>query len=167
MITPVYVQMMARYNEGQNKSLYAAADSLLDADRRKDLGAFFGSVHATLNHILWADHTWMSRFAGLPAPAGAMSDSTRLHEDWESLRAARKAFDAEIIAWSEKVDPKWLLGHFSWYSGMLKAEMSRPTGQLVTHMFNHQTHHRGQVHALLTRLGAKTESTDLAFMTGI
>ena len=63
MITPAHAHMMARYNRWQNRSLYAAVVTLSDAQRREDKGAFFGSLHKTLAHILWADRVWMSRFA--------------------------------------------------------------------------------------------------------
>ena len=72
MISPAYVRLMAAYTTWQNESIYGAADGLSDAERRIDRGAFFGSIHATLNHVLWGDQLWLHRLAGTPAPV--MSD---------------------------------------------------------------------------------------------
>lgn len=159
-----YAIAMARYNSWQNRSLYTCAAALDDAQRKVDRGAFFASVHATLNHILWADRVWLSRFEGAPQPSGGTSDSTALYDVFDELRAAREEADAALIAWSLHVDPDWFEGDLVWYSGILKREVSKPKGQLVAHFFNHQTHHRGQVHALLTAMGQKPEDTDLMLM---
>jgi uncharacterized damage-inducible protein DinB len=162
MITPAHAQLMARYNRWQNQSLYTAADQITDADRKSDQGAFFGSIHATLNHLLWGDQTWMHRFAGTPAPqAKSPRESVQHLLAWEDLKRERQAFDETIIAWAGKLDPAWLEDDMTWYSGAAGREISRPRWLIVTHFFNHQTHHRGQVHGMLTRLGAKPEATDL------
>ncbi len=71
MITPEYVRTMAAYNRWQNQNLYGAADELSDAQRKEQRGAFFGSIHGTLSHLLWGDQIWMSRFAGTPRPKAA------------------------------------------------------------------------------------------------
>jgi len=162
MITPAHAQLMARYNRWQNMSIYAAAEQVPAAERRGNLGAFFGSIHATLNHLLWADQIWLHRFAGTSPPqAKSPKESVQHLLPWEDLKHERRAFDETIIAWAEKLDPAWLDGDMTWYSGAAGRQISRPRWLLVTHVFNHQTHHRGQVHAMLTRLGAKPEATDL------
>jgi uncharacterized damage-inducible protein DinB len=165
MISTDYVHLMARYNRWQNRSLYGAAATLSDADRRADLGAFFGSIHATLSHLLWGDQMWMNRFAATGAPAAPNIPSSRdMVADWDDLSAQRQAFDEVIVDWAAGLDPAWLDGDLTWYSGASGREMTKPKWVLVAHMFNHQTHHRGQVHALLTRKGAKPDATDLGFM---
>jgi uncharacterized damage-inducible protein DinB len=161
VIDPGYVRMMARYNRWQNDSIYDAADGLGDARRREDLGAFFGSIHATLSHLAWGDGTWMSRFADRKAPGGRISDSPSLYAGWEALKTERRALDTDILAWSGRVDADWLAGDLTWYSGAAGREVTRPAAALVVHFFNHQTHHRGQVHAMLTRCGARPGDTDL------
>ena len=83
MINPAYVQKMARYNQWQNSSLNEAADTLSEDARRADRGAFFKSIHATFNHILWAAAMWMSRLAREPAPPGKLPESTRYVDVWE------------------------------------------------------------------------------------
>jgi uncharacterized damage-inducible protein DinB len=164
MIDAVFARMMARYNRWQNESLYGAADTLGDSERRKDRGAFFKSIHATLCHLLWADMMWMSRLAGMPAPGGGISSSTTLREDWTALKRDRAGFDARIIQWADGLDDGWLTGDLAWFSGAMKRDIVKPRWIAATHFFNHQTHHRGQVHAMLTAAGAKPADTDVIFM---
>src|SRR6201993_659834 len=110
MIDVHYVQCMARYNRWQNENLYGAADTLSDAERRRDRGAFFGSIHATLNPLLWADRVWMSRLAGTPRPDGGIPESVALHSDWDELKRERKAFDAVVIDWADRLHDAPLRG---------------------------------------------------------
>ena len=164
MISVEHARMMARYNTWQNQSLYTAADDLSDEARRQERGAFFGSIQCTLSHLLWGDQQWMSRFAGTPPPAGSGKDSPNHYADWDDLRRQRIAFDAVILDWASRLEPAWLAADFEWYSGLAKRNVSKPAWVLVTHFFNHQTHHRGQVHAMLTAAGAKPDDTDLMLM---
>jgi uncharacterized damage-inducible protein DinB len=164
MIDPAYVQSMARYNRWQNASLYGVADGLSDTERRRERGAFFGSVHKTLSHLLWGDRIWMSRFTDMARPAGGIAESVSLYPDWDGMKRERAAFDETMIAWAERIDPSWLAGDLTWFSGAAKRELSKPKWLLVTHMFNHQTHHRGQVHCMLTQAGGKPQDTDLPML---
>jgi uncharacterized damage-inducible protein DinB len=164
MIDKTYLQKMARYNRWQNENLYGAAEGLSDAERKRDRGAFFGSIHGTLNHLLWGDRAWMSRFAGTPKVTVGIKDSAGLYPGWEELKRERAQFDRTIIDWAEALDPQWLAGGLTWFSGAMQRELTMPKWVLVTHFFNHQTHHRGQVHAMLTAAGAKPGDTDLCFM---
>ena len=164
MITPAYVHMMARYNQWQNGNLYTTATGLDDASRKQESGAWFGSIHATLNHLIWADRYWMYRFTGSEKPKGGMAESCLVYDDFTELQKARLALDQTILDWSQSVEPNWLASDISWFSGSKQAMMTQPMAQAVTHFFNHQTHHRGQIHALLTRFGAKPHDTDLVFM---
>jgi uncharacterized damage-inducible protein DinB len=164
MIDGAYVQRMARYNRWQNDNLYGTADRLSDDERRRERGAFFGSIHKTLSHLLWGDHTWMSRFTDIPKPPGGIPESVSLYSDWEALKRERKDFDASMIAWADTIEPAWLAAEQTFYSGASKREWTHPRWVLVTHMFNHQTHHRGQVHSMLTQAGGKPSDTDLTFL---
>lgn len=163
MIDADFVRTMARYNAWQNRSLYREADRLSDAQRREDRGAFFRSVHGTLGHILWGDMTWMARLDGWekPGPGGAQPESWM---GWEALKAERAVADRRIGDWAGRLTDADLTGDFPWYSGILKCDMTRPKWLVVTHFFNHQTHHRGQAHALLTSFGMKPDATDVVFM---
>jgi uncharacterized damage-inducible protein DinB len=165
VITPAHVLSMARYNRWQNQSIYGAADRLPDTERKRARGAFFESVHGTLSHILFADQSWMFRFTGTTPPptAKTIAESTTAMPDWAELKAARVAFDEVIVGWADKLGAVDLDGDVTWYSGTLGHDVTRARWLLVTHMFNHQTHHRGQVHCLLTQNGLKTDVTDLCF----
>ncbi|MEA2835012.1 MAG: hypothetical protein QOG66_3214 [Methylobacteriaceae bacterium] len=164
MIGTGYIKRMARYNRWQNENLYSAADRLPDEARRQDRGAFFGSIHGTLNHLLWADEIWMSRFCGTPRPPGGLPESTSLRACWDELKRDRADFDRRIIAWADDLDGEWLSGDHTYYSGAAKRDIVKPRWVLVTHYFNHQTHHRGQVHCMLTQAGIRPGDTDLPFM---
>ena len=98
---------------------------------------------------------------GWPRPATPIKGSDHFIEDWGELCAARKKADADISRWAEKVDDAWLSKGLTWFGGAAGREISAPKGLLVTHFFNHQTHHRGQAHALITAAGEKTEDTCL------
>ncbi len=168
MITPAHAATMARYNQWQNRSLYTAADGLTDTARKQDRGAFFKSIHGTLCHILFGDQIWLHRFSGTPAPkAKSIAESATAIADWAELKSERVPFDEVIIDWADKLDPQWLEGDLVWRSAAYNRDFTKPKGLLVTHLFNHQTHHRGQVHAMLTAAGARPEDTDLCFMPGV
>jgi len=164
MITPEYVQMMARYNAWQNRNLYEAADTLDEAARQKDRGAFFGSIHGTLSHLLWGDTIWMSRFDGWENPSSDIFKSPDFSGEWEPLVAKRREADDQIMSWSGRVTADDISGDLCWFSDAAKREVCKPRALLIAHIFNHQTHHRGQVHAMLTAAGAKPDDTDLPFM---
>lgn len=165
MIDPEYPRLMARYNRWQNRSLYAAAGGLDDAARKLERGAFFGSIHATLCHLLWADQTWMARLADWPPPAvGSIRDSVTMIADWEKLAAARAGFDDRLVGWADAIEAAELEGTLTWFSGAAGRNVTKPRTVIVAHMFNHQTHHRGQVHAMLTAAGATPAATDLPFV---
>ncbi len=166
MITPDYVRLMARYNSWQNTSLHGAADALSDAARREERGAFFGSIHGTLSHILWGDRMWMNRFAGTERPTETIATSPTMVPEWEALKAARAEFDKVIEDWAATVDRDWLGRDLTWFSGAVNREITKPAPFLVMHFFNHQTHHRGQVHAMLTAAGARPGDTDLFLIDG-
>ena len=165
MITPAHAQAMARYNRWQNRSLYGAADRLPDSERKRSRGAFFGSIHGTLSHLYFGDQIWMYRFTGTtPQPiAKSIAELATAMPDWGELKAARSAFDEVIIGWADAMKQADLDGDLAWHSATMGREISRPRWLLVTHFFNHQTHHRGQVHCLLTQNGLKMDDTDLPF----
>ena len=166
MIAPGYARTMAAYNAEMNRRLYAAADRLTDAERREDRGAFWSSIHGTLCHLVWGDRMWMSRFAGWPKPPVGLRDSATMIEGWGALQAARVETDSSLTDWAATVDDAWLAGDLAWFSGAVQKELRRPRAFLLVHFFNHQTHHRGQAHAMLTAAGEKTGDTDLMILVG-
>lgn len=163
MITPAYIQRMARYNLWQNENLYSAADTIDDVSRRADRGSFFQSIHATLSHILWADQIWMSRIADWTAPSGT-SRETPLYNDWNDLKSRRATADLHFIQWGDGLSQSDVDGDLEWHSATLNRGMTSPIGLCIMQVFNHQTHHRGQVHAMLTAAGAVPDDTDIPFM---
>ncbi|MEL6374393.1 MAG: DinB family protein [Pseudomonadota bacterium] len=165
MITPTIVVAMARHSRWQNAQFFASASALSDAQRRADEGLFFGSLHATMSHLLWGDQIWLSRFANTPAPpVDSIGQSVTMIDAWEDLQAARLKTDQQTTQWAAHVDSAWLNGELTWYSGSQGRDVTRPTWLLVMHMFNHQTHHRGQIHGVLTRYGAPPLTSDIPFV---
>jgi uncharacterized damage-inducible protein DinB len=155
-----HFRMLAHYNQWANRRLYAAAAALPDEDYRADRGAFFGSVHATLNHLLLGDRIWMHRFSGA-GPTYSRLDLL-LNERLDALRAAREAEDERIVSWAESLDDESLARSFSYRTvGSPPREVTQPLSPALAHFFNHQTHHRGQVHALLTAIGGRSAAPEL------
>lgn len=167
MSDPSHAQMMARYNLWQNENLMTAADGLDDAARRAERGAFFGSIEATFSHLLWADRAWLARFTDTALPPGGIAGSTALIEDWVRFRQQRMQMDHRILDWAGALDPDWFTGDLTWYSGALGRQITRARREVVAQLFNHQTHHRGQIHAMLTAAGVRPGDTDLPFMPDI
>ena len=161
MITPAYVRLMAQYNAEMNRRLYGAAARLTDAERKAYRGAFWHSIHGTLTHILWGDTQWMSRFDSWEKPPVGQKQSAGMIDVFAMLCARREKGDADILAWADRVDEAWLAEDLVWFSGSAGREMRARKGPLVVHFFNHQTHHRGQAHALITACGQQTGDTDL------
>src|SRR5258708_831790 len=161
MVNSAYVRTMAAYNAEMNRRLYEASARIADATRRENRGAFWGSLHGTLCHLVWGDQMWMSRFDQWSKPATPIKDSAWMIEDFDELRRTRVDADEKISDWAGRVTDEWLAKDQTWFSAAVLREMSRPRSFLVTPFFNHQTHHRGQAHALITACGEKTGDTDL------
>jgi uncharacterized damage-inducible protein DinB len=152
-------EMLAGYNAWANRRLYDAAAGLSDADYRADHGAFFGSVHGTLNHLLVGDRVWMRRFTD-EGPSPMRLDDI-LYDDLPTLRAAREAEDALILAYVGSLAPSDLDGTICYRTISNPADIEQQLKLALLHVFNHQTHHRGQVHCLLTRITGGAPSLDL------
>ena len=161
MITPAFAQLMARYNSEMNRRLYQAAATLPDAQRKQDCKLFFGSLHATLNHLLWADRSWLGRLSGGVVPDVGIPESRGLIDEFAELQRARETEDAKIEAWTADLTDAWLAGDLTYTSRLNNRRRVMPHTLALAHMFNHQTHHRGQAHAALTQAGVATEDTDL------
>jgi len=151
----------AGYNAWANRRLYEAAALLSDADYRADKGAFFKSMHGTLNHLLTTDRIWMKRFTG----EGEAPDrlDTILHERLGDLRSAREAEDRRIVAYIERLDEERLAGVIRYRRVSTPDEFVQKLMPALNHWFNHQTHHRGQAHMVLTSLGKAAPELDLLY----
>lgn len=166
MISVDYVRTMAAYGQWMNSRLMAACTAIPAADRTRDLGAFFKSLHGTLDHILWADLIWMSRFEG-SAPPVPKGGPALLYPDWEELVGRRAEMDAHIRRWAEAVTPEWLAAPVNYVTKFNPHRWSMPAWLPVTHMFNHATHHRGQATTLMMQLGVDPGVTDLPALPGL
>lgn len=158
-----YCKTMARYNVWQNGSQSAVLAQISPAELKKNRKAFFGSIMATCNHLLWADQIWMSRIDGGMAPTGGIEDSVDLHDDVQLMLGDRMRTDARITRWAEKLTHVQLVGPLVWTNSQGKSKtMSKAI--CIAHFFNHQTHHRGQIHAMLTAAGKSVGPTDLLML---
>ena len=164
MITPGYCRVMARYNHWQNAGIAACVAQMSAAELQRDRGAFFGSIHATLNHLLWGDAIWMCRWSDVEKPKGSIADSTQVTATIAEWATARAKIDQAILTWAVGLTDSDVTGDLTWFSGLLGREVTKDRALCVMHFFNHQTHHRGQVHAMLTAAGQNPGATDLFVM---
>jgi len=149
---------LARYNALANRRLYEACARLPDDERKKRRLAFFGSIHGTLNHIMVGDRIWLARFSGGEVPSTNLD--AILYEDFGKLREAREKEDSRIEAFAAGIDERFLKGTIRYVNNEGKLHED-PVSLLVMHFFNHQTHHRGQVHGMLSRTEVPPPVLDL------
>lgn len=162
-------EALARYNRWMNERVYTLADAMGDDARRRDVGAYFGSIHRTLNHLLLADRAWMLRFTGdddryaSRDPSGTVIEvrslGQELYASFDALRRERARTDSDIEAWVASLTAERLEGTLR-YSRAGK-EYEHPLWWAVGHLFNHQTHHRAQVGTLMKQMGHDPGVTDL------
>lgn len=165
MINTTFAGTMARYDRWQNQSLILAADTLTDAERWRDRGVFFRSIAETLNHILWDQRIWLARQRGdsaTVAKIGAQFPYTDAPRNWTDYKNLRAAQDDEIRIWAGGLTDADVKRSIKWMRGDTPVETN--FGFNTVHMFNHATHHRGQVHAMLTATGIDPGSTDLPML---
>ncbi len=171
-----HLRALARYNGWFNARLYACAAQLSDAERKRDLGAFFRSVHGTLNHLLLTDRLWLARIEAACGPFRALAGAAPLppfrgldHElcaDFDELQRQREATDAAIDALLGELGAGALAAPMR-YANTRGAVREHALWFTFAHLFNHQTHHRGQVTALLFQLGRDPGVTDLLLLPGM
>ena len=145
-----------------NEKIYDVCSTIPDEDRKKNMGAFFRSIHSTLNHLLYGDIAWIERLRDnkfTPRPMGV-----DLYDDFDELRVQRVKLDREIIDWVETITDEYLKADFTYHTNVDDKVRILPTWVLVTHMFNHQTHHRGQVTTLMKQLGYEPGITDIPWL---
>lgn len=164
MIAGAFAREMARYNHWENSQLTAFLQELSPADLTRDRGAFFGSIMGTANHLLWGDWIWMSRFDKGAAPDGGIPESTSICADLAEWLPLRETIDARITDWAQTLGDDPIEGSFTWFSAAKEADVTKPYAQCVIHMFNHQTHHRVQLHKMLTEAGSNAPVSDLVFL---
>lgn len=156
-----HFKTFAAYNAWANRAIYAEAAALSPSAFRENRGAFFGSMHGTLNHILAADRIWMRRFTGTGDAPGRLD--AILHDDVESLRQARIAEDQRIIDWIASLSEESLSRDITYSPLTNPVPVTHNLSLGLTHFFNHQTHHRGQCHTILTSMGRPSIVLDLIY----
>lgn len=156
-----HFQMFADYNRWANGRVYDACGELPDEEYRADRGAFFGSAHRTLNHLLATDRIWMKRITG-DGDAPSTLDAV-LFEDFDALREARTEEDQRIIDFINGLGDEQISRSFTYTPISNPVPITQPLSPVLAHVFNHQTHHRGQVHSILTSLGKPSLVLDLVY----
>ena len=154
-----WLQMLAEYNHWANERLYEASSKLSDTQYREDRGAFFASMHGTLNHLLIGDRIWLSRFVGGKNEPRELDGI--LFESFQDLWQARQQEDARIKAYIASLDERKLTATITYRTTRSPTIIEQELGPLLVHFFNHQTHHRGQAHCILTGLTGEAPSLDL------
>jgi uncharacterized damage-inducible protein DinB len=155
-----YFHRLARYNAWANRRLYDACAQLSAADYLAKRPSFFGSIHATLNHLLVGDRVWLSRFENRSCDIKRLDEI--LYDDLAALRAAREAEDARILGFVSPLDDDRLARTLR-YRSMAGEPQENPLAWTLAHLFNHQTHHRGQVHGLLSGTPVAPPPLDLIY----
>jgi uncharacterized damage-inducible protein DinB len=156
-----YFDTLARYHVWATDKLLAEVERMSDAHYRQECGLFFRSVHGTLNHMLVGEQHWYSRFAegvSLKLPLNAELESDRI-----ALAAALRGAVKNWSAWIATMDTQRLDGtlHYTKASG---GQVTVPFASALGHVFNHGTHHRGQISAALTALNYAAPEMDLIYM---
>ncbi|MEM6621697.1 MAG: DinB family protein [Pseudomonadota bacterium] len=156
-----HFEMMAAYNAWANQRLYDAAFALSEEEYRRDCQLFFGSLHGTLNHLFVADVIWLARFRDQPNPPWRLDHIA--HDRREDLQKRRVSLDRDIIGFTGALDEGRLASEFTYRTMVNNKLVTQELSAALAHFFNHQTHHRGQCHAALTRLVGAAPAMDLAF----
>jgi uncharacterized damage-inducible protein DinB len=165
VISIQYARTMASYNRWMNDRLYDCCARLSEEERKRDRGAFFGSIHGTLNHLLLGDRIWLGRFQGKPYPAKSLAEE--LYADFAELRSERGATDASITSWIVSLADTDFTRELEYVTMANPQTKRQPLWLAVTHFFNHQTHHRGQLTTLLFQQGIDPGVTDLIWLPGL
>jgi len=156
------VRLMASYNRWMNERLYTACSQMSDMERKWDRKVFFGSIHGTLNHLLLGDKIWLGRFEGKPFAVTSLDQE--LYTDFDELQKERIGTDAHIENWAADLTDDVLAGELHFTSVVNLIQRSYDMWVTVTHFFNHQTHHRGQLTTLLSQCGRNYGVTDLIWL---
>lgn len=153
-----HYRMLAYYNRIANERLYEKVAQLDDAEYRKPRQGSFGSIHALLNHILLGDRIWMARFQGGGRTTPSLN--TVLFDEFSALRSARTEEDRLIESFFASLDESFFERPLSYVNSLGKSCADQPA-MAVVHFFNHQTHHRGQIHVMLSQTSVAPPSLDL------
>lgn len=160
-----HYELMAEYNRWMDGKLYDICSRIPDNDRKKDMGAYFKSIHGTLNHIYYGGIAWLERLRDnrfTPRKLGA-----EIFEDFDDLRAAQERLDLELIEWAGTLTREYLETEYEYVSNVDGKTRKLPRWILAAHLFNHQTHHRGQLTTLIMQLGIDPGITDIPWLPSL
>lgn len=170
MSSVINFERLALYNQWMNNNIYQAAEKLSASELNKDRGAYFSSITGTLNHIMVGDIFWFKRFSDHQAKFKSLeyfrgierpeSLNTIVHADLDSLRKKRAVMDKQIVLFTSELSDEFLSSTLR-YRNSTGSEFSKNLGYLLQHVFNHQTHHRGQASALFNQAGVDVGVTDM------
>jgi uncharacterized damage-inducible protein DinB len=156
---------MARYSAWMNERLYAACAEMPAEERTRDRRAFFGSIHGTLNHLLWGDRMWLGRFAGPICDHPAFGAD--MFRNFDELRRERQDTDTAMLQWTANLTQEWLDSTIEYTSKVDGKTRRLPAAVAAVHLFNHGTHHRGQLTALMKQADVEPGVTDLPWLPGV
>jgi uncharacterized damage-inducible protein DinB len=156
---------MARYNAWMNERLYAACAEMPAEECARDRGAFFGSIHGTLNHLLWGDRMWLGRFVGPACDHPAFGAD--MFQNFDDLQRERQETDIAMLQWAGNVTREWLESTIEYTSKVDGKTRRLPAAVAAVHLFNHGTHHRGQLTTLMKQADVAPGVTDLPWLPGI
>ena len=156
-----HFRLLAGFNAWANERIYDSVALLTDEAYRSPRGAFFGSIHNTLNHLLVVDRLWTGRIAGIDRDIRALDQI--LHENFDALRAARRLEDSRLVDLAEGLDPEALERLVRYQRIIGDGDEEARVGHILATLFNHQTHHRGQVHVLLTQADVVPPPLDVIY----
>jgi len=159
MTLPAQYQAFARYNQIMNQRVYEICSGISDEIRKQDRGAFFKSIHRTLDHLILGDRAWMNRLSDKTYTIVKIGDD--LFDDFDEMARARVDLDSDICQWTSTLTDDWLSSELTWTTTIDGTQRTQPHWLLVSQIFNHQTHHRGQLSTLLNQAGYDIGVTDL------
>ncbi len=155
----------SHYNRWMNHKLYTVCEGVPDEQRKQDMGAFFHSIHGTLNHLLLGDRLWMGRFTGTEFPVESLDQE--LYSEFDALWQARTDTDEAICDWIDSLEETNLDRIIAFKAVVTQQTHRFRLADALLHFFHHQTHHRGQLTTLLSQLGVDFGTTDMMWMPGI
>lgn len=165
MLPKNHYELMADYNRWMDDKRYDECSRIPDNERKKDMGVFFKSIHGTLNHIYYGDTAWLERLRDnkfTPRKSGV-----DIFEDFNDLRAAQERIDLELIEWAGRLTGEYLDSEYEYISNEDGIARKLPRWILAAHMFNHQTHHRGQLTTLIIQPGIDPGITDIPWLPSL
>jgi len=165
MFTLEIFETFARYNRWMNEKLYTVCAAMSDEERKRDLDAPFHSIHGTFNHLLLVDRLWLGRFQDQEFRITTLADE--LYSDFDELRREQTKTDDVIDAWLATLSESQLASAFTFHSRSRNQDNTFLLSSVMLHFFNHQTHHRGQITAMIETLGYDCGVTDLLWLPGL